>query len=161
MASVPAPAGVFIAGTATDAVHKFVYLSNSAGGGPASIYRYDAKNDVYVAFADGTYPPDAFGIVTCTLCTMGPVASPFINNALLPPVGSPNGTVSMALTGVRPWDQTFHPTAGIPAGSFVPTAFAFAFGITTDPTGQLIITEDPTAGARAGRGTMWTVPFIN
>ena len=160
MASVPAPVGVFIAGTATDAANKFVYLSNSAGGGPASIYRYNASTDVYVAFAPGTYAADAFGIVHCTACTTGATAAPFINNGLLPPIGSPNGTVTIALTGLRPWDQTSHPTAGVPAGSFVPTAFAFAFGITTNPAGDLILTEDPTAGARAGRGSMWIVPFI-
>ena len=71
MASVPAPTGVFIAGTATDPVHKLVYLSNSAGGGPASILRYDASKDVYVKFAFGFYPPDAFGVVHCIACTFG------------------------------------------------------------------------------------------
>jgi hypothetical protein len=160
MASVPAPGGVFIAGTATDAAHKFVYLSNSAGGGPASILRYNAASDVYVAFAPGTYAPDAFGIVHCTACTTGATAANYIGGALLPPIGTGNGIVSLALTGIRPWDQINHPTAAVPAGSFVPTTFGFAFGIATDPTGTLVITEDPTAGARAGRGTMWTVPFL-
>jgi hypothetical protein len=32
--------------------------------------------------------------------------------------------------------------------------------LATDPSGNLVITEDPSAGARSGRGTMWTVPFI-
>jgi hypothetical protein len=161
MASVPAAAGVFIAGTATDPGHKFVYLSNSAGGSPASIERYDARNDAYVAFAPGTYAPDAFGIITCTLCTTGPIASDYVGKGgLLPPPNSPNGVVTTGLTATRPWDQSNHPTAGILPGSFVPATFAFAFGIETDAAGNLVITEDPSAGARAGRGTMWFVPFV-
>jgi hypothetical protein len=160
MASVPAPFGVFVAGTATDAPNKRVYLSNSAGGGAASILRYDASHDVYVPFAPGFYTPDAAGVVTCTLCTTGPIAANYIGGGLLPPPGSANGTVTMALTAQRPWDQEDHPTVGIPAGSFVPTNFAFVFGINTDPSGTLVITEDPTAGNRSGRGTMWTVPFL-
>ena len=160
MASVPAPTGVFVAGTATDAPNKRVYLSNSAGAGAASILRYDASHDVYVAFAPGTYPADAFGVVTCTLCTTGPIAANYVNGGLLPPPGSANGTVTMALTAQRPWDEENHPTVGVPAGSFITTGFAFVFGITTDPSGTLIITEDPSAGARNSRGTMWTVPFL-
>jgi hypothetical protein len=161
MASVPATVGVFIAGTATDPVHKYVYLSNSAGGSPASIFRYSAANDVYVAFAPGTYTPDANGIITCTACTTGAIASDFLGKGgLLPPLNSPNGIVTTALTGTRPWDQVNHSTAGIPAGSFVPANFAFAFGIECDPAGNLIVTEDPDAGARAARGTAWLVPFI-
>jgi hypothetical protein len=40
------------------------------------------------------------------------------------------------------------------------TGFAFAFGLAVGPNGDLIITEDPSAGARSARGTMWDVPFI-
>lgn len=160
MASVPAPTGVFVAGTATDAVHTFVYLSNSGGGGPATIFRYDASHDVYVAFAPGTYPADAFGVVHCAACTFGPTAQSYITGGVLPAPGTANGTVTCALTCQRPWDQGNHPTTGIPAGQGVPTSFAFVFGLGMDPSGNLAITEDPSAGARSGRGTMWTVSFL-
>jgi len=161
MASVPAPAAVFVAGTATDAPNKRVYLSNSAGGGPAMIYRYDASKDVYVAFPAGFYPPDLFGVVKCLACTVGPEAVPYVSTANLPAPGTANGTVTIALTLQRPWDQTNHPTAGIAAGLPIPTTFSFAFGLGVDPLGNLAITEDPSAGARSGRGTMWIVPFLN
>jgi hypothetical protein len=160
MASVPAPTGVFVAGTATDAPHNFVYLSNSGGGGPATIFRYDASHDVYVAFAPGTYPADAFGVVHCAACTFGPTAQSYITGGVLPAPGTANGTVTCSLTCQRPWDQGNHPTTGIPAGQGVPTSFAFVFGLGMDPSGNLAITEDPSAGARSGRGTMWTVPFL-
>lgn len=160
MASVPAPTGVFIAGTMTDEPHKLVYLSSSPGAANASIMRYDASNDVYVPFLAGSVVPDAFGVVTCPSCTVGPTAVNFINGGVLPAPGAGNGIVTCALTCQRPWDQTNHSTAGIPAGQGVPTNFAFAFGLGMDPTGTLVITEDPSAGARSGRGTMWTVPYI-
>jgi IPT/TIG domain len=160
MASVPAPNLVFIAGTATDAAHKLVYLSNSPGPGPMSLLRYDASSDVYVPFAPGTYTPDLNGVVHCTLCSFGPVAKSYITGGLLPAPGTPNGTVTASTTFIRPWDQTNHSTAGILAGAPVPTTFAFAFGLATDSTGTVVITEDPSAGARSGRGTMWTIPYI-
>ncbi|HET8905870.1 MAG TPA: IPT/TIG domain-containing protein [Ktedonobacterales bacterium] len=160
MASVPAPTGVFIAGTATDPAHKLVYLSSSPGAANASIMRYDASNDVYVPFLAGSVTPDAFGVVTCPLCTVGSTAVNFINGGILPAPGSGNGIVTCALTCQRPWDETNHPTTGIPAGQGVPTNFSFAFGLGMDPNGTLVITEDPSAGARSGRGTMWAVPFI-
>jgi len=161
MASVPAPNGVFVAGSITDAAHKRVYLSNSPGAGSAIIYRYDASTDVYVPFAPGTYTPDLNGVVHCTLCTFGPEAAVYINGGLLPSPGTPNGTVTVALTGQRPWDQENHSTAGITPPSLVPANFSFVFGLGMDPLGNLAITEDPSAGARSGRGTMWIVPFIN
>jgi hypothetical protein len=160
MASVPAPTGVFIAGTATDAPHKLVYLSSSPGAANATIMRYDASQDVYAPFLAGSVAPDAFGVVTCPLCTVGATAYTFVDGGVLPPPGSGNGIVTCALTCQRPWDEANHPTTGIPAGQGVPTRFAFAFGLGIDPNGTLAITEDPSAGARSGRGTMWTVPYI-
>jgi hypothetical protein len=152
MASVPAPSGVFVAGVATDAAHQMVYLSDSPGGAGATVYRYDASQDVYVPFAPGTYVPDAFGVVTCTACTMGPTARSFVTGGTLPAPGTPGGTVTCALTCQRPYDTAAHPTTA--------AGFSFAFGLSTDPQGNLAITEDPSAGARAGRGTMWVVPFV-
>ncbi len=152
MASVPAPTGVFVAGTAADAVHSFVYFSDSPGGANAGIYRYDASHDVYVAFAPGTYAPDAFGVVHCLACTFGPQAQLYVSGGTLPAQGTPNGTVTCALTCVRPWDTLNHPTTA--------AGFSFAFGLGMDPAGTLAITEDPSAGARSGRGTMWIVPFL-
>jgi hypothetical protein len=125
-----------------------------------SLLRYDASSDVYVPFAPGTYTPDLNGVVHCTACTTGTTAQSYITGGLLPAPGTPDGTVTAATTLIRPWDQSNHSTAGIPAGSPVPTTFAFAFGLGTDAAGTLIITEDPSAGARSGRGTMWTVPYI-
>jgi hypothetical protein len=152
MASVPAPTGVFVAGTATDPVHGFVYFTDSPGGASAGIYRYDASHDAYVAFAPGTYAPDAFGVVHCALCTFGSQAQLYVSGGTLPAQGTPNGTVTCALTCVRPWDTINHPTTA--------TGFSFAFGLGTDPSGNVTITEDPSAGARSGRGTMWIVPFL-
>lgn len=160
MASVPAPTGVFIAGTITDAAHQRVYLSSSPGAANATIYRYDASSDVYVPFLAGSVAADAFGVVTCPACTVGSTAVTYVVDGTLPAPNSPNGTVTCALTCVRPWDQGNHPTAGIPAGQGVPAHMSFAFGLGMDPAGTLVITEDPSAGARSGRGTMWTVPFI-
>ena len=160
MASVPAPTGVFVAGTATDEPHKFVYLSSSPGGANATIFRYDAASDVYVPFAAGSVVPNAFGVVTCPACTVGATAVEYITGGILPNPSSANGNVTCALECIRPWDQGSHPTTGIAAGAGVPTTFAFVFGLGMAPNGTLVITEDPSAGARSGRGTMWTVPFL-
>ena len=103
----------------------------------------------------GASPPSA-GIG----CLFGPQAAQILAGGNLPAPNSANGTVACALTCQRPWDQANHPTAAIPAGQPVPTSFAFAFGLAVGPTGDLAITEDPSAGARSGRGTMWTVPFV-
>jgi hypothetical protein len=160
MASVPAPSGVFVAGLAVDAPHKLLYLADSPGGANATINRYDASKDIYVAFPAGSVVPDAFGVVTCPSCTVGSSAVNFVTGGLLPALGTPNATVFCALTCQRPWDQINHPTAGIAAGQGIPSGFAFAFGLSVDANGNLAITEDPSAGARSGRGTMWTVPYI-
>jgi hypothetical protein len=158
MASVPAPTGIFVAGTATDPARNFVYISNSPGGANAGIFRYNASLDRYVPFIAGTVVPDAFGVVTCPACTVGLPAVSFVTGGNLPVPGSANGTVWVALNALRPWDQTNHPVA---AGTTtpVPATFSFAFGLAVSPGGDLIITEDPSAGARSGRGTMWLVPF--
>lgn len=160
MASVPAPTGVFVAGTATDPLHQLVYVASSPGAANATIYRYDASKDVYVAFPAGSVVADAFGVVTCPACTVGSQAVTYVTGGLLPPPGVGNGIVTCSLTCQRPWDQTNHPTAGILPGAPVPSTFAFAFGLGMDPSGNLAITEDPSAGARSSRGTMWIVPFI-
>jgi hypothetical protein len=77
-----------------------------------------------------------------------------VTGGKLPASGSPNATVFCSTTCQRPWDTTNHPTVGGVTG------FAFVFGLAVGPSGDLIITEDPTAGGRAARGTMWDVPFI-
>lgn len=160
MASVPAPTGVFVSGTAVDPVRKLVYISNSPGAASSIIYRYDASHDVYVKFNDGTIAGDLNGVVHCDAigCQFGPQAGQIVTGGNLPGPATPNGTVVCSLTCQRPWDQASHPTASTTAP--VPSTFAFAFGLATGPSGELIITEDPSAGARSGRGTMWSVPFI-
>jgi hypothetical protein len=173
MASVPAPTGIFVAGSATDdsaTRGKFVYMSSSPGGANAVIYRYDASQDVYVPFPAGSVAPDLNGVVTCPSCTVGAQAKIFASGGVLPAPASADGQVwcavpsaasagSPATTGCqRPWDQANHPTANLSAP--VPATFAFVFGLSVGPDGTLVITEDPSAGARSGRGTMWTVPYI-
>jgi hypothetical protein len=128
-------AGVFVAGTATDPVRGYVYVSDSPGGANATIYRFNAN----------------------TITAANPAGLPapvFVTGGTLPAAGTPNATVICSTTCQRPWDFANHPTPGGPAG------FAFAFGLGVGPNGDLAITEDPTAGTRSGRGTMWVVPFV-
>jgi len=155
MASVPAPTGIFVAGTTVDAVHNLVYLAHSPGGANSTILRYDASADAYVPFIDDSVTADAFGVKTCPGCTVGAQAQTFVTGGTFPAVGSPEATVWCSLTCTRPWDLTNHP-----GGPGSPATFAFAFGLATAPDGTLMITEDPSAGARSGRGSMWTVPYI-
>jgi hypothetical protein len=129
-------AGVFVAGTATDPANGFVYVSDSPGGANATIYRFNAN----------------------TITAANPAGSPapvFVTGGTLPAAGSPDATVFCSTTCQRPWDFGNHPVQGGPVG------FSFAFGLAVGPTGELVITEDPSAGNRSGRGTMWTVPFVN
>ncbi len=179
MANVPAHVGVFVAGTAVDPVRKIVYIADSPGAAASIIDRYDASHDVYAPFLDGAWKiagsgvvQDLSNVVHCEAgtfsgivsagvgCLLGPQAEQVVAGGNLPAPNSPNGTVTCALTCQRPWDQLNHPTAGIAAGQPVPATFSFAFGLATGPTGDLVITEDPSAGNRSGRGTMWTVPFV-
>jgi sugar lactone lactonase YvrE len=122
---LPIPAGAFIAGVATDPANGFVYASDSPGGSNAAIWRYST----------------ATGATTL-----------FLNGGTLPAAGTPESTVFVSQTAVRPWDPSLTPGG--------PGAFAFAFGINVGPDGSLFITEDPTAGARAERGKVWVAPFI-
>ena len=160
MASVPAPIGVFVSGTATDPLKQLVYLSDSPGAANANILRYDASHDVYVPFPEGFYPPDVNGVVHCTACSFGDEAGPYVSGGVLPGAVGDNvviATGTAPVGGVRPWDYTNHPGVAGTTGTTAP--FAFAFGLAVGPNDELIITEDPSAGARSGRGTMWVVPF--
>jgi IPT/TIG domain len=128
-------AGVFVAGTATDPAHGYVYVSDSPGGANATIYRFNAN----------------------TITVANPAGSPapvYLTGGTLPTAGSPNATVFCSTTCQRPWDFANHPTQGGPAG------FSFAFGLAVGPTGDLVVTEDPSAGNRSGRGTIWLAPFV-
>jgi hypothetical protein len=78
----------------------------------------------------------------------------FLTGGILPAAGTPNATVFCSTTCQRPWDTADHPTVGGPTG------WAFVFGLAVGANGDLAITEDPTAGNRAGRGTMWISPFV-
>jgi len=171
MASVPSPTGVFVAGTATDPVRKLVYQSNSPGGAAASLLRYDASHDVYVPFADGAWnnpasgiSVDLNGVVHCEAggfnnnagngCAVGQKAGNLLDGGTLPGKVGDNVVVATGPPGVgavRPWDTANRPTTA--------TRFSFAFGLQVGPAGELIVTEDPSAGARSARGTMWQVPF--
>src|SRR5438309_2245550 len=57
--ALPLPQGVFVAGVATDAVNNLVYASSSAGGSPATIFRYNVATNTtsaYVANNSATVP---------------------------------------------------------------------------------------------------------
>jgi len=71
----------------------------------------------------------------------------YIQNGTAP---SPGPSFNCAQTCTRPTD------------SFATsTNFSFVFGIVVDPNnGNLMITEDATAGNRSGRGRAWLSPFI-
>jgi hypothetical protein len=132
--SAPA-AAVFVAGSATDPVHGYVYVSDSPGGANATIYRFNVR----------------------TITAANPAGDPapvYLTGGRLPAAGTPNATVFCSTMCQRPWDFGSHPTPGAVAG------FSFAFGLAAGPNGNLVITEDPTAGVRSGRGTMWMVPFV-
>lgn len=129
-------AGVFVAGTATDPANGYVYVSDSPGGANATIYRFNVN----------------------TITQASPAGAPapvYLTGGKLPASGSPDATVFCATTCQRPWDFGNHPTMGAQTG------WSFVFGMAVGPNGDLVITEDPSAGNRSGRGTMWTVPFQN
>lgn len=68
---IPLPAGVFIAGVATDPVHGFVYAADSPGGSPATIWRYNVATGVSSAYLTaGTPPTTPSGTFNCAqTCT--------------------------------------------------------------------------------------------
>jgi hypothetical protein len=79
--------------------------------------------------------------------------SMYLQGGVVPAAGSAEATVYCSLTCTRPFDPNLTPggTAG----------FAFAFGLYVDTTtGSLYITEDPSAGARGGRGRAWVAPLV-
>jgi hypothetical protein len=126
-------AKVFVAGVGTDPVHHLVYISASPGGANATIYRWDP------ATITAATPGGGQGIVYAT------------GGKAPANLGAP-AIIECSTTCTRPADTTW-----TPAG---PTTFNFAQGLYVDPNNSsLNITEDQTAGARAGRGNVWTVPF--
>lgn len=90
-----------------------------------------------------------------TITAANPGGNPgqvYVTTGRMPAAGTPEATVYCSLTCTRPADPTLTPggTAG----------FTFAAGLYVDPTtSALFITEDITAGARAGRGHVWQVPY--
>ena len=71
----------------------------------------------------------------------------------VPAAGSPESTVWCSTTCTRPADTTL-----VPGGT---VGFQFAQGLYVDPrSNDLFVTEDASAGARAGRGHAWRVPYI-
>jgi hypothetical protein len=130
---LPNPAPVFVAGVGVDPARNLLYISSSPGGANATIFRFDAS----------------------TISDANPGGNPgsaYVTNGNVPAAGTPEATVWCTLTCTRPADL-----AMIPGGT---GGFAFAQGVVVDATdGSLLITEDPTAGARGGRGHLWRVPF--
>jgi len=74
--------GAFIAGVATDPVNHLVYASDSPGGAPAAIWRYN----------------ELTGLVTL-----------YLTSGTLPAAGSANANVYVSTTGTRPWDVNLIP----------------------------------------------------
>jgi hypothetical protein len=127
-------ATVFVAGMAADSVHKVVYISESPGTANATIFRMDATT------ITAANPGGAAGVV-------------YVTDGLMPAASSAEATVYCSLTCTRPADPAL--TQGGTAG------FPFAQGLYVDPvTNALFITEDVSAGARSGRGHVWSVPYI-
>jgi hypothetical protein len=125
---IPLPAGVFVAGVATDQARHYLYAADSPGGANATIWRYNANTPAVLPIA-------------------------YLTGGNLPAAGTPEATVWTSQTSVRPWNPAY-----IPGGK---AGFAFAFGLSVDPrNGDLYITGDPTAGARAGFGTAWVSHLI-
>jgi hypothetical protein len=128
------PAPVFVAGVAADATHNLVYISNSSGGASAAIYRVDATT------LTAANPGGNAGVV-------------YVTAGRVPAAGSPEATVWCSTTCTRPADPTL-----TPGGT---TGFQFAQGLYVDPaSSDLFVTEDASAGARAGRGHAWRVPYV-
>src|SRR5579859_1864969 len=76
----------------------------------------------------------------------------YMTQGQMPPAGSADATVYCALTCTRPIDPAE------PPGALAP--MAFVQGLVVDAaSGTLIATEDRFAGARAGRGHVWTALF--
>jgi hypothetical protein len=127
------PAPVFVAGIATDPARNLVYISSSPGGANATIFRFDAS----------------------TITPANPGGNPgviYVTQGHVPAANTPEATVWCTTTCTRPADSSLTP-GGL-------TGFQFAQGLDVDPRdGSLLITEDASAGARAGRGHAWRVPF--
>jgi hypothetical protein len=125
---IPLPSGAFISGVAADPVRHLVYASDSPGGANATIWRFDLTTPATPAIA-------------------------YLTGGVLPAAGSPEATVWISQTGVRPWNPLY-----IPGGT---AGFSFAFGIQVDiRNGDLYITGDPSAGARGGFGSAWVAKLI-
>ncbi len=131
----PLAAKVFVAGMGTDQVHHLVYVSASPGGANATIYRWDP------ATITAANPGGGQGIVYAT------------GGKAPANLGAAPARIECTTSCTRPADSTWTPGG--------PTSFNFAQGLYVDPNNSsLNITEDATAGARAGRGNVWSVPFI-
>jgi hypothetical protein len=128
---IPLPSGAFVAGVAADQTNHIAYIADSPGGANATIWRFDLAQ-------------------TGNLLAQ---ASVYLTSGNLPAAGSPEATVWVSQTGVRPWNPQY-----IPGGT---AGFAFAFGLSVDQrNGDLYITGDPTAGARGGFGSAWVSHLI-
>ena len=130
---MPLPPGVFIAGVATDPVHNLVYAADSPGGAAATIWRWNA---------------------TPALSGVSPTSLVYLQGGTAPNLAA--GSAFACATGPAPVG-CMRPTDGFATS----TNFSFAFGVVVDPTnGNLMITEDATAGNRSGRGRAWVSPFV-
>ncbi|PWT89046.1 MAG: hypothetical protein C5B56_07790 [Proteobacteria bacterium] len=130
---IPMPSGVFVAGVAVDPVRHLAYIADSPGGANATIWRYNLN----------LYDP--------TGLTNPAIA--YLTGGKLPAAGTPEQTVWISQTGVRPWNPAY-----VPGGT---AGFSFTFGLSVvSPSGDLFITGDPTAGARGGFGTAWVAKLI-
>ena len=100
------------------------------------------------------YAADSPGGSAATIWRWNPATSAVVPTSTVylqggtPP--NPGPTFACALTCTRPTDSLA-----------TSTAFSFTFGLVVDPAnGNLMITEDATAGNRSGRGRAWVSPFV-
>lgn len=136
---LPVPGPVFVAGIAADPVHHQVYISSAPGAAPATVFRVDTTT------ITADRPAGSAGVV---YVTSGRVPATSVAGA-----PNPAATVWCSLTCTRPVAPDL-----VPGGT---TGFSFAQGLMTDPAdGTLYVAEDVTAGARGGRGHVWSVPYL-
>jgi hypothetical protein len=119
---------------------------------PAGIFAGAVATDPAHGYA---YVADAPGGAAATIYRVNAAvptapARVFLTGATLPG----DSTVYCGTTCTRPWDYLSHPSISGPTG------FSFVGALAIGPNSELVVTEDPWAGNRAARGSMWIGPFV-
>jgi sugar lactone lactonase YvrE len=120
---LPLPSAAFVAGVATDPTNNYVYAADSPGGANATIWRYDLNNP-------------------------GNPAVPYLTAGRLPAPGTPEATVWISQTGVRPWFPGYVP--GGQAGFSSPSASPWIPAMATSTSPAIRLPEHGRDSARPG-----------